>query len=127
MSNDDPNHGQALPKNPLMKGRRSSFKPEHPPQIKPAPQIMGDLVTFLRERGHECAMIIGYNDYSLEWCGEDECPRAGMWEKMAQRQKEEEELEQKLYAEGHTCVCIAESYPQQTMWCEQTPCKDANK
>jgi hypothetical protein len=40
-------------------------------------------------------------------------------------QNKQEELMNRLKQEGHTCVCVCESYPVQVEWCHQTPCKNA--
>lgn len=41
---------------------------------------------------------------------------------MRKRDKVQEALEQRLLAQGHTCVSVLECYPRRVQWCKQDVC-----
>jgi hypothetical protein len=83
---------------------------------------MDDLVTFLRERNHTCALIVGLTNQKFKWCEKDVCPDKLMRDDMVMRDNEAMAFAKNLEAQGHTCVYYMESYPVQIGWCNNTIC-----
>ena len=96
------------------------FVSHHTP-TPPKPQIMGELSLFLEEKGHTCVKIT--NNHEFIWCQQDVCSEIQKINQQNQQQKEDD-LVVDLKDKGHTCIQIKETYPTQTVWCKQDPCKN---
>lgn len=63
-----------------------STKGYHPPHVEPIPQIVSEVMEFIKQKGHTCGF---YNlvDNKMSWCQQDECEDVKQDAKMKKRHK----------------------------------------
>jgi hypothetical protein len=87
------------------------------------PNIMDELIVFLKNKDHECMQIHGMANHEFKWCQQDVCPKTRSHIDMKRRQQEFEDDVAMLKRQGHTCVRTQDTYPGKiTYWCERIVC-----
>lgn len=97
-------------------------KPTKQIEMKPHPKIMDEMADFLKQKGHCCVSIVGWDDHKFDWCQKDECEKAKIRKAMRHEQDTQEAFIKHLEDTGHTCISIGERYPVCVHWCNQPTC-----
>lgn len=92
-----------------------------------------ELYERLIKEGHTCIRRLETYPTQTLWCHRSPCKNnlkdfsnksvKTDLNDMEKRQKADDELYERLIKEGHTCMRRLETYPTQTLWCHQSPCK----